>query len=345
MNRAGLDRRAFVINAVSSAVSVQLLPISQALAAGKGSGAVVPALPLEQELSSIVGQAATLGLSSPRTSPVQASRSAPRLSLYLGDFLDQSLVKAKSGDAAASDFSDRVGQLISQITRSMRDPAEADPSLQSRRQGPPFEQLQSEYKSLFQSCSIVRDHESELDIAARKILSPDYQRRYRDVESDTKSGGRPGIPWYVIGALHYREAHLNFMGHLHNGDYLKAKTTDVPAGRPPGPWPPVPWDAEKAWRVSAVDALQKYRDQPDWTLERMLYTFEGYNGWGYRLHTRPFQHRSPYVWNYTDKGTTGGYPMDHVWLETYRSKQAGLAAVLKTLKLQSPQEIPIGYFA
>ncbi len=326
-------------------MSASLIPIPQVRAAGRDSGLAVPALPLDQELSSIAGQAATLGLSSPRTSLVQASRSAPRLSLYLGDFLDQSLVKAKSGDAAASDFSDRVGQLISLITRSMRDPAEADPSLAARRQGPPFDRLQPDYKSLFRTCNIVAANESELDIAAKKILSAEYQRRYRDVEFATAIKGRPGVPWYVIGSLHYREANLNFMGHLHNGDFLKAKTTDVPIGRPLGPWPPLPWDAEKAWHDSAVDALQQYSDQADWTLERMLYTFEGYNGWGYRAHTRPFQHRSPYVWNYTDKGTTGGYPKDHVWSESYRSKQAGLAAILKTLKVQSPQEIPITYYA
>jgi lysozyme family protein len=294
MSHSYLHRRTFISGA-SSAISASLLQIPQAGAAHRDSGLAVSALPLEQELSSIVSQAAMLGLSTPRTSLVQASRSALRLSLYLGDFLDQSLVKGKSGDAAASDFSDRVGYLISQITRSMRDPAEADPSLAARRGGPPFEQLQPEYKSLFQSCNIVRDHESELDIAAKKILSPDYQRRYNDVESDTAINGRPGVPWYVIGTLHYREANLNFMGHLHNGDYLKAKTTDVPIGRPLGPWPLVPWDAEKAWRVSAVDALEAYRDQADWTLERTLYTFESYNGWGYRSHKVPSQHRSPYV--------------------------------------------------
>ena len=345
MSKVKIDKRTLLTSVLSVTVSGLMVQTTQAQAAGRGNDFAVPALPIESELASIVAQAGALGISSSRASIVQASRSASRLSLYLGDLLDQSIVKAKSGDLAASEFSDRVGQFISQITRASRDPADADPSLQIRQQGPPFARLQPEYKSLFQSCTIISVHKAELEIAARKILSPDYRRRYSLVESDTKIGGALGVPWYVIGALHYREANLNFMGHLHNGDYLKAKTTDVPTGRPPGFWPPVPWDADNAWRVSAVDALQKYRDQPDWTLERMLYTFEGFNGWGYRSHTTPIVHRSPYVWNYTDKGTTGGYPRDHEWKETYQSKQAGLASVLKTLKLLSPADIPISYFA
>lgn len=305
-----------------------------------------PMLPLDAELSSIEAQAAGLGLASPRAARAQMSRSPTTLSLYLEDYLDQALARAARGEPEASEFSDRLGRFISQLTRSARDPLFADPSLGERKEGPPFKDLQPEYKSLFTSCAIASSHQAEMNIAARKILSTDYQRRYRAVEEDTKVDGRVGVPWFVIGALHYREANLNFMGHLHNGDYLKAKTTDVPIGRPRGPWPPVPWDAESAWRKSAVDALDGYRTQPDWTLERILYNFERYNGWGYRWHTtKQHVHRSPYIWNYTNYGTTGGFPRDHQWDENYVSKQAGLAAILKTLKLQSPDQITITYFA
>lgn len=343
MNLPRLTRRAFVAGPLLVAASLSLPVLGRSAGAEPLS---VFSLPLDAELSSVEAQAAALGLAAPRASRAPASRSPALLSFYLGEYLDQALAKAAAGDVTASEFSDRVGRLISQLARSTRDPALADPSLQTKKEGPPFDQLQPEYKSLFTTCKINSTHQAELNSASRKILSADYQRRYRAVELDTRKDGKAGVPWYVIGALHYREANLNSMGHLHNGDYLKEKTTDYPPGRPLGPWPPVPWDAEVAWRKSAVDALQDYGDQEDWTLERILYTFERYNGWGYRWHsTKQSVHRSPYVWNYTDKGTTGGFPVDHKWDPNYVSKQAGLAAILKTLLIQSPDQIPLVYYA
>src|SRR5258708_40241615 len=58
-----------------------------------------------------------------------------------------------------------------------------------------------------------------------------------------------GVPWFMIGPIHAREADMDFKTHLHNSDSLKARTHHVPAGRPRRGNPPFHWDA------SAIDAL------------------------------------------------------------------------------------------
>jgi lysozyme family protein len=131
----------------------------------------------------------------------------------------------------------------------------------------------------------------------------------------------------VIGAIHFREAGSNFLGHLHNGDNLRQKTKNVPANHPPGPWPPNPWDARLAFRTSAIDALQKYKSVERWTVERALYTFESFNGFGYRDKNI----NSPYLWSYSDLYEKGGFPRDHYYDSNWVSKQAGLGLVIRAV--------------
>lgn len=57
-----------------------------------------------------------------------------------------------------------------------------------------------------------------------------------------------GVPWDVIGVIHYRESSGSFAGVLHNGQKIIGtgkKTTLVPKGR--GPF--------STWEDAAVDAL------------------------------------------------------------------------------------------
>ncbi len=42
---------------------------------------------------------------------------------------------------------------------------------------------------------------------------------------------KTGVPWELIGAIHFRESSLDFNKCLHNGDPLGQKTVRVPAGR------------------------------------------------------------------------------------------------------------------
>ena len=106
---------------------------------------------------------------------------------------------------------------------------------------------------------------------ARKIIA--NRARYAVVEAAT------GVPWFMIGPIHARESDMDFSTHLHNGDSLKARTHHVPAGRPTRGNPPFPWDA------SAIDALtmapHELQKVKAWSVERILYESEKYNGWGY----------------------------------------------------------------
>jgi lysozyme family protein len=251
--------------------------------------------------------------------------------LTYSDLLSNSLANLSTGDLDSEQFTEQLGQRIADLDANARD---ATPEL---LQGPPppFRSLKEEYRTRFSTCVVDPAHRSEISHGCRRIIDPNAVRIYKQVEITS------GVPWYLIGALHYREASLNFLGHLHNGDFLKRRTYHVPPGRPnpPEQWPIVPWNAEQAWIVSANDALTRLASLTDtWTLEWMLYACESYNGWGYRNHPGFI---SPYLWNYTDLYKGGGYPADGVWSATYHSRQAGLVSIIKSLVEIAPAQISL----
>jgi lysozyme family protein len=131
---------------------------------------------------------------------------------------------------------------------------------------------------------------------------------------------RSGVPWVVIGIIHLLEGDCDFGTHLHNGDPLGEKTVNDPAGRPPGRMP-------CTWENSAFDALQfDHLDKVDlWTVARVAYEFECFNGWGYRKHEIP----SPYLWAGSDVYTSGKFVADHVFDADAVSDQLGAMVVLK----------------
>ena len=132
-----------------------------------------------------------------------------------------------------------------------------------------------------------------------------------------------GVPWFVVGCLHYMEGSCNFGTHLHNGDSLKARTIQVPAGRPKAGNPPFTWEE------SAVDALgyDHLAGEIDWSIPHILYLCEAYNGFGYRSHGVP----SAYVWAGTSVAKPGRYIADKVWSATSMSTRCAVASMLKTL--------------
>lgn len=110
-----------------------------------------------------------------------------------------------------------------------------------------------------------------------------------------------GIPAVMIMLMHIRESSSDlgkFLTYLGNGQPFNKKTTIVPKGR--GPW--------SSWINAAVDAIQlkKLDAIKDWTLERMLYELEGFNGYGYRGKGI----NSPYVWSGTNHYMKGKYVAD-----------------------------------
>ena len=156
----------------------------------------------------------------------------------------------------------------------------------------------------------------DLDMIADGILI--NEERYRDVQGNT------GVPWYWIGAIHSRESSLSFSGHLHNGDPLTARTTHVPAGRPPAPLEP-PF----TWEESAMDALayQDLLNIEPWDCAQMHLQAELYNGTGYISH----ETNSPYVWAGTTHQEPGKYVADGVWDPNAWDSQMGVAAIWKVL--------------
>lgn len=186
---------------------------------------------------------------------------------------------------------------------------------------PTYEQLRNEYTKLL-SFNITRV--SDVKRAAAKLLG--HSARYQEVERLT------GVPWQFVAVIHYRESNCDFSTHLHNGDPLTTRTRRVPAGRPKVGNPPF------TWVESAVDALkQKGLDKnTDWSMERMCYELERYNGFGYRMYHPTVL--SPYLWSGTTNYTSGKYVADGKFDNSVRDKQLGVIPILQEI-MKSKREI------
>jgi lysozyme family protein len=148
-------------------------------------------------------------------------------------------------------------------------------------------------------------------------------------------GGPLGIPWYFIGCIHALESGFNFNTHLFNGDPLTSRTVRVPKGQPEAP----PEDGEGySWEESAraAMALKGYDRATNWSLPRLLHRWEAYNGFGYRRWGVP----TPYLWSFSTLYSRGRYVADHTFDSNAVSKQAGAAAMLKTLVKDNTVTLP-----
>lgn len=166
-------------------------------------------------------------------------------------------------------------------------------------------------------------NEARVIKTAKKLYS--NLDRYKTVEMATD------VPAAVIACLHYRESSMNFNTHLYNGDPLSKRTTHEPAGRPIAP----PLNGNSyTWEESAADAL-KYDGAkldtgidsiPGWSLNEILYFFEKYNGFGYRLYHKTTP--SPYLWAGTTYYTRGKYASDGHFDADLKDGQLGCAPLL-----------------
>lgn len=177
--------------------------------------------------------------------------------------------------------------------------------------------LQEEYQRLFETCAIKEEKAADVEGILSRMRAA--KGRYLTVAEEL------GVPWYFVGVIHNMEASLNFNCHLHNGDSLRNRTRNVPAGRPLNGEPPF------SWEESAIDALQmkKLDTWTDWSVSGMLYKIEGYNGWGYRLY-HPHVY-SPYLWAGSNHYTSGKYVRDGTWSDAAVSGQIGAAALLRRM--------------
>lgn len=180
-----------------------------------------------------------------------------------------------------------------------------------------FEALKDEYARLWSGMYVHSKWQPAVAASAAKILAS--KERYLSVSQMTR------VPWYVIGIIHQMEAACNFGCHLHNGDPLAKRTVQVPKGRPAvgnGPF---------SWESSACDALlmKKLETITDWSVERICYELERYNGWGYRKYHPTTL--SPYLWSGTAHYARGKYVADGKWSSEAVSGQTGAAPLLKKL--------------
>jgi lysozyme family protein len=181
-----------------------------------------------------------------------------------------------------------------------------------------FGELQRSYAALWKAMQIpagVRVQATDARVRAIAENKP----RYDQVANAT------GVPWYVIGMIHEMEGGLNFSTHLHNGDPLTRRTVQVPAGRPPTGMPPFQWED------SAIDALglEGFPAVKLWTVERIAYQLEAYNGWGYR--SRDTGVNTPYLWSATSNYRKGKFVRDGVFDPNAVSGQIGAMALLRRL--------------
>jgi lysozyme family protein len=180
---------------------------------------------------------------------------------------------------------------------------------------PTFADLKVLNRQRWDNAKILTRWNSQAEAAAKKIMG--LSARYKAVEKLT------GVPWYVIAVKHLREASCNFKGVLHNGEHIIGKgikTSLVPANR--GPF--------NSWEEAAVDALRLkgLHKIADWSIERVLYECERFNGWGYHWKRKP----SPYVWSGTTLYDRGKYVADSKYDGNHVDTQLGVAIVLKKLQ-------------
>lgn len=178
-----------------------------------------------------------------------------------------------------------------------------------------FDRTKRGYGKLWRAMSITPSRDATVTRAAKSIIAG--KDKYLRVEAKT------GVPWFFVGCLHSLESARNFKTHLHNGDPLTAKTKRVPAGRP------LTGKAPYNWEVSAIDALtmKGLQDIRRWSIERLLYEAERYNGFGYTNRGV----NSPYVWAASTQYDKGKYVKDGVFNATAVSQQIGVAPLLAKL--------------
>ncbi|WP_157385378.1 hypothetical protein [Rhizobium freirei] len=173
--------------------------------------------------------------------------------------------------------------------------------------------------------------------------------RYQTVSEQTD------VPWFVIAAIHYREASQSWRGCLHNGDPWNKTTIHVPAGL--GPW--------NSWEDAAVDAMryEHYANLHDWGCGDVFRRLELYNGPGYRIgkvkdfichkqgnrtgtfdgtyygsmqDTTP-RNASPYIYNGTPFYQKGVSIEDHSFYPDAVDDNVGVMFFLKVLEAESKE--------
>jgi lysozyme family protein len=313
-------RRAFVLGAVATpAAALWSLRPGSMPAHAQG----VPATPANDAASALFRlqerAQKDLGIGLPAAAPATRGVTSPPSGTYdellpqLVDLIDAVRAREASGPPATRGVAAPIASDSEALLRSIQGKERA-PKLEAVTR-PRFEDLRDEYLKLFATCTPLPARADKIAWHVARLVArkADYER----------VGAAVKVPWYFIGAAHALEAGFNFSGHLHNGDPLSARTVHVPKNRPAA------WSPPNDWHSSAVDALEyeKFADQADWSLARMLFRWEAYNGFGNRRHDVA----TPYLWSFSNHYTKGKFVADGVWDGDKVSAQCGAAVMLKAL--------------
>jgi lysozyme family protein len=275
-------------------------------------------------LAELSEEAQKLGLSVPRMSLAPSAGGdtyAEQLPAVI-DFMDSVQGSAPDASGVSSAQVDALLERASDILRTARNaervPRDIPEPGAAAVTAPKLEAIADDYRKLFATCQIRDANRSDVQWYVSKITDPTRRKSYEQVTEETC------VPWYFVAIIHGMEGGFDIKAHLHNGDPLKAKTVQVPKGRPN------PWNPPSDWVSSAVDAMRydKLDEKPDWDLASMLYRWEAFNGWRSRtLHSI----NTPYLWSFSNHYSKGKFVADNVWDSNAVSKQCGAAVMLKAL--------------
>lgn len=187
---------------------------------------------------------------------------------------------------------------------------------------PAYTTAEQGYFNLWNKADVRPNRISAAKSIAERILA--MKSTFYAVEQAT------GVPWQWVGAILSRESGLSLKGAFANGDPIIGtgkRTKHVPAGR--GPF--------STWAASAIDEINRRGlsriGRANWSVERMLFEAEAYNGWGYLGKCN-----SPYDWSFTTEygppeQRGGKFIADGVWNSGTLDSQCGVAAIWKELAL------------
>jgi lysozyme family protein len=179
----------------------------------------------------------------------------------------------------------------------------------------PFLELAPEYARWWDIAKTLPDRLDEVERAARRLLDDPHLSAFMATQRSS------GVPVLWTAPVLERECDGDLARYLGNGDRLDRPTIDVPRGR--GPF--------ANFQLGAADALKyDHVDEVDfWTIERMLYEQELWNGFGYR--NKPNPKPSPYLVGGTTLQQFGKYTGDGRWDPHAMDTQLGTIPIAKRM--------------
>ena len=142
----------------------------------------------------------------------------------------------------------------------------------------------SKLQRLFDTCIIQEEKYGEVEGLLKQILKG--KDRYNAVSN------KHSIPWCVTAIVHATVCNCDFKVHLHNGDSLSGRTTNIPTGYPKGGRPPFTWEQ------SAEDVFLFYRWHKwnDWSVPGILHNLEIVGRDDYEIRQAPHSK----LWHYSN---------------------------------------------